>query len=62
VWPLHTGLLIDGSETEKFLLKIWLKDETASMGRPDADVRRDWLVDINWLVKRGTHVAAPKMP
>src|SRR5215470_13112663 len=23
----------------------------------DADVRREWLVDVNWLVSRGTHVA-----
>jgi hypothetical protein len=25
---LETGLLLNGSETEKFLLKIWLKDKT----------------------------------
>src|SRR5262245_5821663 len=23
----------------------------------DADVRREWLVDVNWLVNRGTHLA-----
>ena len=28
----------------------------------DADVRREWLVDVNWLVNRGTHLADRQYP
>src|SRR5262245_48297367 len=28
----------------------------------EADVRREWLVDVNWLVERGTHTADRQYP